>query len=213
MCGRYHFNCTVGCDDMNIFKTIVLAGAVSLVAGVANAASLYSEETCELSDVQVGGSNADDCFGKAAPAPVNDDLTIVNTYTFYDTMAAWTAEVGGYTGLFGEEDWTQLARSNGGDLTDGLSYSIDDGTFSWSGDIYDQMVVMLKQGNTFAAYLFDGGIGTGGTWESFAFDTNARDLSHMSIYARGDMSVVPLPAAGFLLIGALGGLAMLRRKS
>ena len=43
-------------------------------------------------------------------------------------------------------------------------------------------------------------------------DNELRDISHLMLYATPALPAVPVPAAGFLLIGALGGLAALRRR-
>jgi hypothetical protein len=42
---------------------------------------------------------------------------------------------------------------------------------------------------------------------------NAPTISHISVFTAGDQpGVVPLPAAGWLLLAGVGGLAAMRRK-
>jgi hypothetical protein len=96
-------------------------------------------------------------------------------------------------------------------LTSGLS-----GTFSFSivsGNAYSSFALGFKFGGnpnqlltTFVFYLPSGV--TSGDW-SFS---GRNDLSHANLYGvpKPDVPPVPLPAAGWLLIAGLGGLAALR---
>jgi hypothetical protein len=80
-----------------------------------------------------------------------------------------------------------------------------------------QIAVVLKAGNNFAAFLLTPFI-DGGSWFS------SRGISHASVYYRscnaGDPgcgvtptpNVIPLPAAGWLLLAGVGGLAAIRRR-
>jgi len=59
----------------------------------------------------------------------------------------------------------------------------------------------------FAAFLLADFINAvSGEWSV----TESQSLSHVSLYA--NVAPIPLPAAGFLLIGALGGLGLMRRR-
>jgi len=216
---------------MTIIKTLAVAGAFAMLAtGGAFAktiSSVGSDGTCSIGDTD---PSATACYGvvwtEDASGGLNDSEDLLNNASFpgsYDSVGGWLAG-GASTGIFGHDDWDFLAKDDnpGGDVDNGLSYTIGetssgmDGTWSWDGPLYDEMVLVLKQGSTFAAYLFEDATDIlSGEWMTTetAFGKNAGGLSHMSIYGRMvEMSKVPAPAAGFLLIAGLGGLAALRRR-
>ena len=218
---------------MTILKSIIAAGAFSLIAGMASASSVYTAETCRVTDVmdQASSSYASACYGAVYEGNtgtgsdgVNDSTSLLYEGRFYASLQDWMGgEAGGgsfTTGLFGETDWVSLARVEGEGTSGGLTISYGsagayDGTWSYVGDLYEEMVLVLKQGATFTAYLFEGGIFEDGYWSTteLAFGNNAGDLSHATIYGRGaNLSAVPLPAAGFLLLGGLAGLGLMRRR-
>ena len=210
---------------MNKIMTLIAAGTFSLGVSAASAATdLFTNGGCLVTDVTNAGSNADDCFGLIETADgsgVGDDVTLLNSNRFHNnSVSDWLAgNSGGITnGLFGASDWsyggTVQGTGTNGDLT------VGDGTFSWGGDAFSQMVVVLRQAGGISTYLFDGGL-TNGTWETTqaVFGSAAGGLTHLAVYFRGDAtsgpSVVstPIPAAGFLLVGGLGGLMLMRRRS
>ena len=80
---------------------------------------------------------------------------------------------------------------------------------------YSPLMIVLKAGRGFGAFLLTEMVsGLSGKW-SITKDNNDDDkeLSHASVYYNGEPtpSAVPLPAAGFLMLGGLAGLAALRR--
>lgn len=85
---------------------------------------------------------------------------------------------------------------------------------------YNPLMIVLKSGTQYGAFLITEMFsGLSGTWaitqeqcNRKGCKTTGKALSHASVYYNGEPSAVPLPAAGFLLLGALGGLAALRRK-
>lgn len=102
------------------------------------------------------------------------------------------------SGLFGVSNWSviQTAPNYGGGPT---------GSFDVTSHNYDVVAVLLKSGNEFAAYRLSDWFG--GTL-SFA-TANGKGLSNFVILGS---AAVPVPAAGFLLLAGLGGLALMRRR-
>ena len=86
------------------------------------------------------------------------------------------------------------------------------GTFSIDLTGLTDVILLFKVGGgnldpVYAAFLladFNGLVS--GTWGV----SGSNSLSHVSLYA--NVAPIPLPAAGFLLIGALGGLGLMRRR-
>lgn len=131
------------------------------------------------------------------------------------------AAIGNIPGLTSPPAWTLAWKSDGPDgdkAITGSGFVNGQKSGVWSISSFPeltQVVIALKAGNNFAAFLLEPFISSG-EWEL------DRGLSHASIYYRsceeGDAGCgisttpIPLPAAGFLLIGALGGLAVLRRR-
>lgn len=99
-------------------------------------------------------------------------------------------------------------------LTTGLS-----GSFSFSIDpllSFSSIAIAFKSGQgqldpDWAVFLLPAGI-TSGTWSI----SGQQALSHANLYgivgANGTNGTVPLPATGLLLLGALGGFGIARRK-
>lgn len=187
------------------------APATAKTTGKPAEPSYTSSGSCAVTDVV---PTADACFGTVLPEPSNDSNINLNTAVF-----------GGATGLFGRTEWDFLTKVNTGatgGTTEGtnIGLTLDPDTGgapgSWkvnagSLTVFDYIAIVLKQGNTWAAYLFDGAIPEEGRWSSVAFDQSG-GLSHFSIYTGPRIAEVPLPAAGFLLLGALGGLGIASRR-
>jgi len=191
---------------MNRFFTFLTAGASAVaLSGMVSASTYTSNGTCSITDIS---ATADACFGTISESPVNDDNTLSSSN---DNQANFNADTFGSTvGLFGYTEWSFLAKAGIGETSDGLG--VTSTNWSYSGDLtaFDYVAIILKQGNTFAAYLFDPASQSSGTWETTvaAFGRNAGGLSHMSVY----VGPVPVPAAGLLLVGGLGALGALRRR-
>lgn len=185
----------------SVIAAVAFAGVLSM--GSATAAVFTSTGSCTVTDMS---PTADDCFG-AIVENVNDSESLLNDNTF-----------GTDTGLFGHTDWDFLAKQETPGALSGTNIGLDvdpsggasSGTWSVNAgalDSFARVILLLKTGNTFVAYLYEPGSGAGssGTWNTSALDD--KNLSHFSIYTSG-VSPIPVPAAvwlfGTALIGFIG---------
>lgn len=162
---------------------------------------------------------------------VNGNLSNTTTYTLEVTGAAAcglsgnddASALGSIPGVFAAPPpWTLVHKTDSPNLTDALSLSGLNPTTATSGNWtisafpeLTQIAVVLKAGNNFAAFLLTPFIDSG-RWLS------DRGISHASIYTRscvaGDpgcgvnLEPIPLPAAGWMLLAGVGGLAAIRRR-
>jgi hypothetical protein len=114
--------------------------------------------------------------------------------------------------LFGMTGWVLSQKNDGaeGDKVITFATAPVNGTKSGSWAVNSfaglaNVVLTLKAGDGFAAFLLDTNFLSGKWWST-------KNLSHASIYYNGTPSQVPLPAAGLLLAGALGGLGVFGAK-
>ena len=194
-----------------VLKAVVGAGALAVIvmsAGVAQAA------TCTTLGVTVSTA----CAG---PVPGNDKDVYGGGGTTNVNDIDNDLSDGMDEGLFGTNTWTETAKINSPGLLDGiLSMTYDNGNTSgtwsvssWAG--IGSAMLVVKAGNEFIAYLLDLTAGTSGIWTTQGLVNNnneLRKISHLTLYTTPAIPPVPVPAAGLLLIGALGGLAALRRR-
>jgi hypothetical protein len=82
-------------------------------------------------------------------------------------------------------------------------------------------MAVLKGGPTFSAYEIDVALGTSGSWDTTGIlkgnDRPGPGLSHLTLYQTGGSNptprtVIPLPAAAWLMIAGIGGLAVVGRR-
>ncbi len=116
--------------------------------------------------------------------------------------------------VFGLDGWTLAYKVDPGIDGDGEIVlnpghpGVGSNGGNWSVDTFNgylDVVVALKAGNGFDLYKVDTDF-LSGEW------TTSKGLSHFSIWYTGDqMSQVPLPASGLLLLGGLFGLRTLRK--
>ncbi len=148
----------------------------------------------------------------------DSDKTVGNGVTNVNTAVA-----GG--GLFGINAWTLNSRYSitaGGSISGLLSGAGTGQTGTWSVSSWSGIgaaMLVVKAGNNFVSYLLDISAGLGGGWSTQALRNGGGQIpgiSHVSLYTipgtTPPPAPVPVPAAGLLLIGALGGLAALRGK-
>ena len=213
------------------------ATATAFVAGLLVSSGAYAKtadptyydslDTCSITDIT---PNAVACFGAVTP-DANDDTTPDTNQEGNDNIATFNVDFfedvlgvsdGDYTeGLFGQTDWEFIIKNDSPDGDDGDDLTITepgtDGSFSYTGDLsmFEQIVVVLKQSSTFSAYLFDTPVDfSDASWSTQWAGNQSGELSHLSIYGRGDGDTpqIPLPAAGWMMIAGIGGLAALRRR-
>ncbi len=160
----------------------------------------------------------------AAPMPIVptcslSDVTVSTACEVYDGANDTTAFIASVD-PFGITDWTLADKSDGpdGDHNIILKDVVNDVTSgTWSVDSfngYSSVMLTMKAGNAFVAYLLDV-TNLSGTWTTEGVlvnrQGNGRDLSHMSLYYSPDsLTAVPLPAAlplyavGLAVLGFFG---------
>jgi len=127
--------------------------------------------------------------------------------------------------FFGFTDWEYLAKQNiGGAFEGSTDYDWDvtpttasqTGEWSFNSSVwgsFEDVMIVVKAGNAFSGYLLDNT-----TWPvSGDWDTGDKDLSHLTLYARGEGSGPPAPVpepTTMLLFGTglLGLVGVVRRK-
>lgn len=178
-------------------KMVVAASILALTCGVAQAA------TCTQGNVKY-------TLTQGTP----DAVQAVGCYSGNDTNtinASFT--LGGVSG------WMLADKTDNGNayVDGGFATFSSKPDFAWSvlnplG--YEHVMVTLKQGPSFAAFLLDSASALSGNWFTQGPGKSTGGLSHASVYFGGDTAPapVPLPAGAALLPVGLGALALLRRR-
>ncbi|MBE0414834.1 VPLPA-CTERM sorting domain-containing protein [Yoonia sp.] len=187
-----------------IATTAAFAAALTLGAQSASALTLAPyAPSCSVDQFTINGNNSEDCAGAFEGNDSNQDLS----------------------GLFGGTDWTELVKVDieGGETSNtqnGTTLTLTAGTTftweitDWMG--YNPVMAIVKAGSFFTAYLIDTDLGTDGAGNTFSIfvgnqdDPKNPEISHLTMY--GSPSVIPLPAAGWLLLMGIGGLGVASRR-
>lgn len=132
------------------------------------------------------------------------------------------------SGMFGIASWMELVRIESDPFVGGSSGGLtvtgdaEGGDWSIAQSIFDaySSVMLVFKGGTHAlpepvvGFLLET---SPGTYTSTFYDQKKsgefkiKDISHVTLYV-SNLAPVPLPAAGLLLLGALGGLGLMRRR-
>jgi hypothetical protein len=196
------------------WKTLTIAAtmAVGMFAGAAQAATTtVCPGTAITTDREFTLTTQDPigntCFYTGAPNDANDAafqaalLALSPPATLLGKIEYDEFGVLQVTGPLGSllSDMVSLLGGSGGDFELDLT------------GIVNAILVFKVGGATFnpdyAAFAVDSGE-VEGTWSNVP--RQGAGLSHVTLY--GSVAPVPLPAAGLMLLGALGGLAALRRR-
>lgn len=226
---------------MKFFKSVALAASLAVSAAAADAAtytinqavdstangfgsSLFHTQTTRMNGHEI--KRFDGAVGATTGAWSTDiigDAATDNIYFTSDLVAGGKVSARGYV--------NQTARANGFGLTGAIRFLVSDaGDFDGVYNIlFDDQTFVSNNGNAIAnAFLGSygpGGSGELGLWgdlgnypdckqSSSPFACVGLDL-RLAVTEGGDFNIppVPLPAAGWMLLAALGGLAASRRKS
>jgi hypothetical protein len=189
----------------------VVSLAVALTAGAAGAATVPVGEKC-------GSGNGAKYISLTQGGP-----------TIADALSATMCEGGNSTGgknsPIVKAGWTLGAEVQGksedaAEPGDGkLGLTVDLSTGFWSilnPNGYKSIGISIKQGNGFAFYVLNVTKALSGYFYTGNDPSpTGHGLSHANAWYKGDPtppSEVPLPAAGWLMLAGIGGLAALRRR-
>jgi hypothetical protein len=126
--------------------------------------------------------------------------------------------------MFGISNWAFLAKDNDLDgVNEGsnplglwLSGGLESGTWSINSNafiLYSSLMLVLKGSNpnSYVGYLLNS---TTGSYATTFFNKKGKGqgISHVSLYGVLAPAAVPVPAAGLMLMGALGALSLARRR-
>lgn len=221
-------------ERTKLTATAVALGVGAMMMGSSAEAALIDHGTCAVGGVTVTGfAPTGDAFDCAGAFEGND------TGNSSDFLAELNA--GNIFANFGSGDlgsvWTLLGKSDDGQPSVTVSGTGQTGTWQATG-VQVHTVVTVKASDCFSAFLFsplttsnvsgtfdvsEAGITVPQGQSGTCYDENGPvpGISHLSVFVAGgfpppgpdpEINPIPLPAAGWLLIGGLGALAAVRRR-
>jgi len=199
--------------------------ALALSTGAASAATLNGTFTINIYQTLLATSaESDATVGNLRPLEFLETITYIGDLAFATfgndttTIGQWLATgTGTVTGLSLGTAGLQQSKANINDGTATTTFYdiVASFTSAFNSSIdHDDGISVFDDGNLIASSAAPTNVTTtaangfnGGTWRLIYAATNS-DPSVLNVTT----TPIPVPAAGFLLIGALGGLAFLRRR-
>lgn len=181
------------------FKTLAAAAALVMTAGVAQAATVLTVDDTYPGLAPLAGTAtcSQTCEGLVAIGPSVWATDGAVLFTVHPPSAAIElAFVNSVTGLnFASGTKTE-------DTPDDMSF--------FTNALY--ILMKIGGGNENATFLIHNTWGEGLNISWLSVSGGGNGLSHYTEFGSAPPATVPVPAAGLLLLGALGGLAALRRR-
>lgn len=219
---------------MKYLNTCIAAAAFAFTAGAASASTVWDNQfgcnalldvdpAAEACFVLSGGNDSTTPSVQGPNADFNVDIFNGDVLADGSTTGADDVDLG----LWGIQDWEFLAKTPS---EEDAPFDVTDSGNMWNfmadTSVFRYIAYVFKKSNGFAVYGYDQdsdiGIPSMGTYDLANIFSN-NDLSHFSVYGvycddeeyscdDDPGTVVPLPAAGWLLLGGVGSLVAVRRR-
>jgi len=202
---------------MLVLKLTASAVLALGLSGAAQALTLLDGPGCDTSQL----TTSDDCAGTYSGNDANQNLDGLFGQSDWEEIAKVDSDQGtdGILTVTANQPAPELLN-----LVAQVETEEDEGATGggWSvtgWDGWSTVMAVLKGGNSFSAYLLDL-TDTSGQWNTLGLAKGngkpGPGLSHFTLYGiEGQTpppSTIPLPAAGWLMLGAIGGLGLAARR-
>ncbi len=181
------------------FKSTVMAAvaAVAMTGGASAATIVYSEEGNLPFNVDLVNSSLGINTPGLAKCDTGTDGATSKTCSDWEDGTA----LGDYSSAFN----LSYTKESTGFYS--FTWAFDPDAVTGTIEALFPHYVLVKQATNQDIWKLDEVEMLGGT-----INTELGDISHVSFYNTGEPTVIPLPAAGWLLLGSLGGIAALKRR-